>query len=259
MAGSARTCRLVTGLSRKAFAVGATPTLIFLATQDQSPLPAVPCIAKDALRTNETEQADSRRQSMGRPIEGYYAIKSVFRLAFRRFPYPPMSQTRPKRRLERSDGGRSIQSSCYPLQATLAKPLPGFTVPLLCFCRQHRLPRGYFAQCADFRWLDMVGAKPCAPWHGTRWHSAGPGTRHALDRMAEICDPDTACSGPAFACRCGALVVNAYCAFLLARFRDHSGSLTRAAFLSARNDTLANRRLSWLASQRVTRYQRGPT
>src|SRR5262245_10856999 len=38
----------------------------------------------------------------------------------------------------------------------------------------------------------------------------------------------------------GALVVNLTCAFILARFRAHSGSLTRAAFLSARNDTLAN-------------------
>ena len=38
----------------------------------------------------------------------------------------------------------------------------------------------------------------------------------------------------------GALAVNLSCAFLLARFRAHSGSLTRAAFLSARNDTLAN-------------------
>jgi Co/Zn/Cd efflux system component len=38
----------------------------------------------------------------------------------------------------------------------------------------------------------------------------------------------------------GALIVNAACALLLARFRDHSGSLTRAAFLSARNDALAN-------------------
>jgi Co/Zn/Cd efflux system component len=38
----------------------------------------------------------------------------------------------------------------------------------------------------------------------------------------------------------GALVVNIGCAFLLARFRHHSGSLTRAAFLSARNDALAN-------------------
>jgi len=38
----------------------------------------------------------------------------------------------------------------------------------------------------------------------------------------------------------GALAVNLACAFLLARFRHHSGSLTRAAFLSARNDALAN-------------------
>jgi Co/Zn/Cd efflux system component len=38
----------------------------------------------------------------------------------------------------------------------------------------------------------------------------------------------------------GALIVNLSCAFLLARFRDHSGSLTRAAFLSARNDAIAN-------------------
>ncbi len=38
----------------------------------------------------------------------------------------------------------------------------------------------------------------------------------------------------------GALTVNLGCAFLLARFRDHSSSLTRAAFLSARNDALAN-------------------
>jgi Co/Zn/Cd efflux system component len=38
----------------------------------------------------------------------------------------------------------------------------------------------------------------------------------------------------------GALAVNLSCAFMLARFRAHSGSLTRAAFLSARNDTLAN-------------------
>jgi Co/Zn/Cd efflux system component len=38
----------------------------------------------------------------------------------------------------------------------------------------------------------------------------------------------------------GALVVNLTCALLLARFRRHGGSLTRAAFLSARNDTLAN-------------------
>jgi Co/Zn/Cd efflux system component len=38
----------------------------------------------------------------------------------------------------------------------------------------------------------------------------------------------------------GALVVNLLCAFMLVQFRAHSGSLTRAAFLSARNDVLAN-------------------
>lgn len=38
----------------------------------------------------------------------------------------------------------------------------------------------------------------------------------------------------------GALAVNTFCAFLLTRFRHHSGSLTKAAFLSARNDALAN-------------------
>lgn len=38
----------------------------------------------------------------------------------------------------------------------------------------------------------------------------------------------------------GALGVNLFCALILARVRDHHGSLTRAAFLSARNDALAN-------------------
>src|SRR6266478_10249213 len=38
----------------------------------------------------------------------------------------------------------------------------------------------------------------------------------------------------------GALVVNLTCAFILARLRDHRGSLTKAAFLSALNDVLAN-------------------
>lgn len=38
----------------------------------------------------------------------------------------------------------------------------------------------------------------------------------------------------------GALVVNLSCAFLLMRVRHHRGSLTRAAFLSARNDAFAN-------------------
>jgi Co/Zn/Cd efflux system component len=38
----------------------------------------------------------------------------------------------------------------------------------------------------------------------------------------------------------GALAVNLSCALILARFRRRSGSLTKAAFLSARNDAFAN-------------------
>jgi Co/Zn/Cd efflux system component len=50
----------------------------------------------------------------------------------------------------------------------------------------------------------------------------------------------------------GALGVNLTCAFMLARFRAHSGSLTRAAFLSARNDTVAN--VAIIAAGFVTVY-----
>jgi Co/Zn/Cd efflux system component len=38
----------------------------------------------------------------------------------------------------------------------------------------------------------------------------------------------------------GALAANLACALILVSYRSHAGSLTRAAFLSARNDVLAN-------------------
>ncbi|HLG82576.1 MAG TPA: cation transporter [Bradyrhizobium sp.] len=50
----------------------------------------------------------------------------------------------------------------------------------------------------------------------------------------------------------GALAVNLSCALMLARFRDHGGSLTRAAFLSARNDVIAN--IAIIAAGAVTAY-----
>jgi Co/Zn/Cd efflux system component len=50
----------------------------------------------------------------------------------------------------------------------------------------------------------------------------------------------------------GALAVNLSCAFMLARFRAHSGSLTRAAFLSARNDAVAN--VAIIAAAMATAY-----
>lgn len=50
----------------------------------------------------------------------------------------------------------------------------------------------------------------------------------------------------------GALAVNLSCAIMLARYRQHSGSLTKAAFLSARNDVLAN--IAIIATGLVTAY-----
>jgi len=50
----------------------------------------------------------------------------------------------------------------------------------------------------------------------------------------------------------GALSVNLSCAFILARFRTQSGSLTRAAFLSARNDAMAN--IAIIAAGFITAY-----
>lgn len=50
----------------------------------------------------------------------------------------------------------------------------------------------------------------------------------------------------------GALAINLSCALMLARYRYHSGSLTKAAFLSARNDALAN--VAIIAAGVVTAY-----
>lgn len=50
----------------------------------------------------------------------------------------------------------------------------------------------------------------------------------------------------------GALAINLSCALILVRFRHHSGSLTKAAFLSARNDALAN--MAIIAAGLVTAY-----
>ena len=59
----------------------------------------------------------------------------------------------------------------------------------------------------------------------------------AVQRFADPAAPDVA---PIVWASLGAIAVNGTSAWLLARVRHHGGSLSRAAFLSARNDVLVN-------------------
>jgi Co/Zn/Cd efflux system component len=68
----------------------------------------------------------------------------------------------------------------------------------------------------------------------------------------KLLSPSAPAPGPLTLTGAGALLVNLTCALLLARFRHHSGSLTKAAFLSARNDTLAN--VAIIAAGAVTAF-----
>jgi len=52
----------------------------------------------------------------------------------------------------------------------------------------------------------------------------------------------------------GALMVNFICAAMLMRYRRHGGSLSLAAFLSARNDVLAN--VAIILAGLITAYTR---
>lgn len=59
----------------------------------------------------------------------------------------------------------------------------------------------------------------------------------AIQRFSEPVAPDV---GPVVLASLGAIVINGTSAWLLVRVRHHGGSLSRAAFLSARNDVLIN-------------------
>ncbi len=67
-----------------------------------------------------------------------------------------------------------------------------------------------------------------------------PGFAALVTAWAKLSDPVIAEPYLLTLTGAGALVVNFICALLLARVRHHGGSLTSAAFLSARNDVLAN-------------------
>ncbi|WP_306233246.1 cation transporter [Agrococcus beijingensis] len=58
--------------------------------------------------------------------------------------------------------------------------------------------------------------------------------------VSKVLDPYPPEPVPLTLAAVGALLVNLSCALLLVRHRHHSGSLTKAAWLSARNDSIAN-------------------
>lgn len=67
-----------------------------------------------------------------------------------------------------------------------------------------------------------------------------PGIATIWTAWAKFSEPSVPAPIPLSVTGLGALAVNLSCAFMLARYRHHSGSLSRAAFLSARNDAIAN-------------------
>jgi len=83
-------------------------------------------------------------------------------------------------------------------------------------------------------------AAPRPSRHGAGRHSARSRFRHAVDGLGQVLAATAAGPIPLTLAGTGALAVNLTCAVILARYRGHAGSLTRAAFLSARNDAFAN-------------------
>jgi len=68
----------------------------------------------------------------------------------------------------------------------------------------------------------------------------GPATVAAVEAWRKVGSPEPPEVGPLVWASLGAIAINATCAWLLARVRHEGGSLTRAAFVSARMDVLVN-------------------
>ena len=107
-------------------------------------------------------------------------------------------------------------------------------------CRQHRLSGGRIGQLSDPCRSGMERAPPCR----LEWALAGillvPGLATLWTAWHKFLIPVPPAPVPLSLAGAGALAVNLSCALMLTRYRHHAGSLTRAAFLSACNDALAN-------------------
>ena len=108
-----------------------------------------------------------------------------------------------------------------------------------------------FADSVDFLEDALVNILIFAalPWSAERRRTVGsilafvllaPAIATIWTAIGKILDPYPPAPVPLTLTALGALVINLTCAVLLVRHRHHSGSLTKAAWLSARNDAIAN-------------------
>ncbi len=77
-----------------------------------------------------------------------------------------------------------------------------------------------------------------------------PAAAAAWEALGRLVNPDVPDAAALSLTALGAMAVNAVCALILARVRHHGGAMTRAAFLAARNDVVAN--LAVIAAAGVT-------
>ncbi|WP_438353980.1 cation transporter [Microbacterium sp. CJ88] len=108
-----------------------------------------------------------------------------------------------------------------------------------------------FADSVDFLEDALINLLIFAalPWTARRRRAVGsvlafviliPAIATIWTAISKILDPYPPAPIPLAVTAFGALLVNLAAAALLVRHRHHSGSLTKAAWLSARNDALAN-------------------
>ena len=90
--------------------------------------------------------------------------------------------------------------------------------------------------------LGWSAPRPRAHRHGARASSCSSRGSPRCGRPGRSSRPGAARARAPSLAGAGALAVNLTCALLLARYRHHGGSLAKAAFLSARNDVVRQRR-----------------
>jgi len=67
-----------------------------------------------------------------------------------------------------------------------------------------------------------------------------PGVLFIYSAISRINEPVVPNGGGMSLIGLGALIINIYCAYVLAKYKSEEGGLAKAAYLSARNDALAN-------------------